>query len=835
MSRLPFSLFCRLALRQLLRDARAGEVRVLFFALLVAVAASTAIGYFGARLNGAMQLRASEFLGADLVLQGGSPARDKQISAGKAAGLQHAHVVEFTSVVGGDSGIQLSSIKAADAAYPLRGQLRSAATPYAEETPGGGPAPGEAWVEARLLAALGLSIGDSIDVGMKTLRMSRVLTYEPDRANNFYSLTPRVLMNIADLQSTGVIQPGSRVSYRDLWRGTPEALAQYRGEVKKTLAANQRLLDTRDGNQQVGGALGKAERYLNMASLVAVLLAGVAVALSASRYAARRLDASALLRCLGLSRHQALGMYCLQLTALGLIAATTGALLGWLAQLGLFRLLQGLMPSEVPAGGMTPALAGIGTGLVALAGFALPPLAALGRVPPLRVLRRDLLPVPPSIWLVYGAALFALGLIMWRLSLDLLLTSALLAGGVFAALLLGGLLLLGLRSLRRVLASAPLAWRLGLGQLLRHPLAAAGQTLAFGLILLAMALVALLRGELLDTWQAQLPNDAPNHFALNILPDERDPFAQRLQAINASSAPLYPVIPGRLTHINGQPVRQLVSKESTAERAVQRDLSLTWAAELPPGNTLSAGHWWQASPAADELPGVSVEAQLADSLKLKLGDLLDFDIGGQQRQARVTSLRAVHWDSFQPNFYMIFQPGTLQGLPATYLTSFYLAPGHDQEVVALSRAFPAVTILQVDALLAQLRSILAQVTWAVEYVLLFVLAAGLAVLFAGLQATLDERIRQGALLRALGAARPLLVKARRIEFGLLGAVSGLLAALGCELITWVLYRYAFDLAWGPHPWLLVVPVVGAVVVGGAGVVGTRRALNASPLVVLREG
>lgn len=834
MTRLPFMRLCALALRQLLRDARASEVRVLFFALLVAVAASTAIGYFGARLNGAMQLRASEFLAADLVLQGSSAAQAAQIDAGTSRGLTHARVVEFTSVVAADAGIQLSSIKAIDPAYPLRGQLRSAATPYGSETPGGGPAAGEAWVEARLLAALGLSLGDSIDVGMKTLRMTRVLTYEPDRAGNFYSLTPRVLMNIADLDATGVIQPGSRVTYRDLWRGEPDTLVQYRQAVEKDLAANQRLLDTRDGNRQIGGALGRAERYLNMASLVAVLLAGVAVALSASRYAARRLDASALLRCLGLSRHQALGLYSLQLAMLGLVAALAGALLGWLAQLGLFALLQGLLPNTVPPGGIAPALAGIGTGLVALAGFALPPLAALGRVPPLRVLRRDLLPVPPSSWLVYGAALFALGLIMWRLSLDLLLTFALLGGGLIAALLLGGLLLLGLRSLRRLLVGSPLPWRLGLGQLLRHPLAAAGQALAFGLILLAMALVALLRAELLDNWQAQLPKDAPNHFALNILPDEREPFAQRLREVNATSAPLYPVIPGRLTHINDQPVQQLVSKESTGDRAVQRDLSLTWAAELPQGNALSEGDWWQTPPPTDGPPAVSVEAELAASLKLKLGDLLTFDIGGEHRQARVSSLRTVHWDSFQPNFYMIFQPGTLQGLPATYLTSFYLAPGHDTDVVALSRAFPAVTILQVDALLGQLRSILAQVTLAVEYVLLFVLAAGLAVLFAGLQATLDERIRQGALLRALGAGRALLVKARRIEFGLLGAASGLLAALGCELITWALYRYAFDLHWAPHPWLLVLPVLGAVLVGGAGVFGTRRALNATPLSVLRE-
>lgn len=834
MARLPLLRLLSLALRQLLRDARAGELRVLFFALLVAVAASTAIGYFGARLNGAMLLRATEFLGADLLLQGSSPARPEQLQAGRDLGLEHARVAEFSSVVAGDKGIQLSSIKAADAAYPLRGELKSAAQPYGSEVSGGGPGPGEAWVEPRLLAALNLKIGDSIDVGMKTLRMTRVLTYEPDRTGNFYSLTPRVLINFADLDATGVVQPGSRVTYRELWRGTPEALADYQKAVKPGLEANQRLQDSRDGNRQIGGALGKAERYLNMASLVAVLLSGVAVALSASRFASRRFDASALLRCLGLSRRQALLLFSLQLAMLGLLASLSGALLGWLAQLGLFYLLDGLLPTVVPAGGVMPALAGIGTGLVALAGFALPPLAALGRVPPLRVLRRDMLPVPPSSWLVYGAALLALALIMWRLSLDLLLTFALLSGGLLAALLLGGLLLLGLQSLRRLLAGASLPWRLGLGQLLRHPLAAAGQSLAFGLILMSMALIALLRGELLDTWQNQLPKDAPNYFALNILPADKAAFADRLKDFSALGAPLYPVIPGRLTEINGEPVRQIVSKESSGDRAIQRDLSLTWAAELPAGNTLTAGSWWSEQP-ADALPAVSVEAKVAESLKLKLGDRLLFSVGGMNREVRVTSLRAVNWDNFQPNFFMIFEPGTLKDLPTTYLTSFYLAPGHDQQIVELSRAFPAVTILQVEALLAQLRSILAQVTLAVEYVLLFVLAAGLAVLFSGLQATLDERIHQGALLRALGAERRLLVKTRRIEFGLLGAASGLLAALGCELVSLVLYRYAFDLAWSPHPWLLILPVVGAVLVGGAGIFGTRRALNATPLTVLREG
>ena len=834
MARLPLVRLLSLALRQLLRDARAGELRVLFFAVLVAVAASTAIGYFGARLNGAMVLRATEFLGADLVLEGSSPAREEQIRVGNELGLKHAQIVEFSSVIATDNGIQLSSIKAADDAYPLRGQLKSAAQPYGEEQPGGGPKSGQAWVEPRLLTALDLKVGDDIDVGSKTVKITRVLTYEPDRAGNFYSLTPRVLINLDDLQATGIVQPGSRVSFRELWRGEAPALQSYRDVIQPGLEANQRLLDGRDGNQQIGGALGKAERYLNMASLVAVLLAGVAVALSATRFANRRFDASALLRCLGLSRRETLWLFSLQLAMLGLLASVTGALLGWLAQLGLFALLHDLLPTDVPPGGVMPALAGMGTGLVALAGFALPPLAALGRVPPLRVLRRDILPIPASTWTVYGAALLALGLIMWRMSLDLVLTFALLGGGVIAALILGSLLLLGLKGLRRGLARASLPWRLGLGQLLRQPLAAAGQALAFGLILLSMALIALLRGELLDTWQSQLPKDAPNYFALNILPTDKDTFGARLHELQAHAAPIYPVVPGRLISINGEPVQEIVTKDSSGDKAVQRDLSLTWAADLPEGNELTAGQWWSAQP-PQGVPGVSVEAKVAESLKLKLGDHLVFTVAGVNREAQVTSLRSINWDNFQPNFFMIFQPGTLQDLPTTYLTSFYLAPGHDTQIIELSRSFPAVTILPIDALLEQLRSILAQVTIAIEYVLLFVLAAGMTVLFSGLQSTLDERIRQGALLRALGAERQLLIKARRIEFGLLGATSGLLAALGAELVSLVLYRYAFDLPWHPHPWLLLLPVLGAVMVGGAGVFGTRRALNASPLTVLREG
>ncbi|WP_341460831.1 FtsX-like permease family protein, partial [Ectopseudomonas oleovorans] len=403
MKRVPVTRLFSLAARQLLRDARAGELRVLFFALLVAVAASSAIGYFSARLNDAMLLRASEFLAADLRLSGSSPASQEQIDAGLKLGLDHAQAVEFSSVVAAADGIQLASVKAANSRYPLRGELRSAAEPYAPEEVGSGPRPGEAWAEARLMVALNLKIGDELEIGAKTLRLSRVLTYDPDTAGDFYSLTPHVLMHLDDLAATEVVQPGSRVRFRELWRGDADTLAAYRQAVEAGLEPNQRLDDARDGNRQVGGALGRAERYLNLASLAAVLLAGVAVALSSARFAARRFDASALLRCLGLSRREALALFGLQLALLGLVACLIGALLGWAGQHVLFYLLRGLIPDDLPPADLWPALAGMATGLVALAGFALPPLAALGRVPPLRVLRRDMLPLPASSWLVYGA------------------------------------------------------------------------------------------------------------------------------------------------------------------------------------------------------------------------------------------------------------------------------------------------------------------------------------------------------------------------------------------------------------------------------------------------
>ncbi|MFB0963121.1 MAG: ABC transporter permease, partial [Pseudomonas sp.] len=508
----------------------------------------------------------------------------------------------------------------------------------------------------------------------------------------------------------------------------------------------------------------------------------------------------------------------------------------WLAQLALFELLAGLLPEDIPAGSLKPFFTGIATSIVMLAGFALPPLIALGRIAPLRVLRRDLLPVAPATWLLYGCVLLALAALMWQLNLDIRLTSALLVGGGSAAVVLGAGLFFGLKSLRFWLAKRSLAWRLSLGHLLRYPLNSVGQIMAFALILLSMALIVLLRSELLDNWQAQLPQQAPNHFAINILPAQQGDFSATLNSISSNTAPLYPVILGRLTKINEQVATDLIDPEARVMRTLQRDLNLTWTDQLPKDNEVVAGQWWpsNAVAAASAAPyQVSVENDLAKELGVTVGDRLTFHIGGTDYPAQIVSLRTVDWNSMQPNFFVIFNPEQMGNAAHTYMTSFYLPEHAEQQRIDLAKAFPSVSILQVDAVLRQLRDILAQVTLAIELILLFVLAAGITVLIAGLHSTLTERVQQGALIRALGGSRQLLLGSQRNEFALIGACSGLLAWLGCEISSFMLYRFAFDLAWQPHPWLIVLPILGALLITAVGMLGTRQVLQSSPLQILR--
>ncbi|OYQ87438.1 ABC transporter permease [Wohlfahrtiimonas chitiniclastica] len=830
MHKMGLSELCRLAWRQLWREFKAGELRILWIALMLTVTISTAIGYFGTRLQGSMNARAGEFLAADLVVRGSMPLNAAQVAM-NTEGLTHAHTVNFSTVVFNDDDMQLVSIKAADSHYPLRGtltiELPESSTPVAIDQ---GPARGEIWVENRLLYALNLTLGQTIEIGQLPLRISNILVDTPDRAGGFYSLNPFGLMNIDDLAATGAVQPGSRVTHRDLWAGDADAIDRLHQALSPTLAPHQSLLTPKDGNEQINGALSRAQTYLNLASLVGILLSSVAIALAANQFAARRYDDSALLRALGMPKNAVLALYGMMLMYLGIMGAIIGAVFGYGVQWGLLALLSNVIKGDLPAGGLLPAISGMSTGLIVLLGFALPPLAALGRTPPIRVLREDAVPVPFKNFVVYGLAIAALFLIMWQLSLNLMLTLALLGGALLMVLVLGFVLYGVVRLLRKSLQSASFIWRMALGETLRHPMRSMGQMVAFGIILMTMALVLMLRSELLQDWREQLPKDAANHFALNIAPLQKDDFAKALGEQASNVSPFYPVVMGRLTAVNGHNVKATEFVSDRAKNAIDRDLNLTWSEDLPKGNEVVAGQWW---PSIDVVNGVSLDADLAQGLGVMLNDTLTFVIAGQARDYTVTSLRSIDWQTIEPNFFVIFAPDSMKDAPVTYLTSFYWPEGQTRALIEVMKGFPTVTLLDLQALITQLNDILQQVTLAIEYILVLVLAAGIVVLLAGLQTTLAERLKQGAILRVLGANRRILLKSQGIEFALMGGLSGLLAVLGSELISYLLYHYLLDLSWQPHIRLWLLPLMGAMLITAMGMLSARSVTQVSPLTILR--
>jgi putative ABC transport system permease protein len=824
----------RLAMRLLLRNRRSGEQRILVAALVIAVAASTAIGFFTDRLGRGMANQSADFLGADLALLSPRPVDAAWINKARATGLQAIETLQFASVVVSGDDLLLSSVKAVQDGFPLRGSMRTAAAPFAADTETNAlPRPGEAWVAPRLLTTLGLQVGDSVEVGAHRLAITRVITFEPGQVGSPFGIAPRLLMHMTDVPATGVVQPGSRLSYQYLFAGREVDVTKFRGWLEHRLGPSHELIGVKEGRRAVGSALERAERYLGLSVLAAIVLAGVAVGMAARRYSERHFDMSAMLRCMGATQRDLLGLYLPQLLVLGLAASAIGCFLGWLAQYGLLYLLADLLPAAPSAPRPWPLLAGFATGLITLAGFALPPVMRLKDVPPLRVLRRDLLPLPSRAWLVYGAALCAIVAVMWRYTDSWPLTLAVLAGGIALAALLGLLALLLLWLSRHLNNRVGVAWRFGLNNLWRRRRGSVSQILAFGLTLMAMAVVALVRTDLMTTWQRQLPADAPNHFAFNILPDQVDGFRAFMEEAGVATAQLYPMTRGRLVEINGTAVRQAVTKEARSDNALNRELNLTWTTELQQDNQILAGRWWQ--PQDTDKPRVSVESKLAERMGIELGDDLGFAVGAERFDATVASIRSVQWDSFRPNFYMVFPPQVIEQFPATYMTSFYLDKDGKSLLRELVGLYPAVTVLEMDRVLEQVGRIFQQVTLAVEYVLVFTLLAGFAVLFAVLQASQDERLYEGALLRALGGSRRQLRAGHLAEFTALGALAGLLAAMGTECLAFVLYSEVLHLEYSfQWPVWILAPVAGALLIGAAGYRATRAVVERSPMLLLHN-
>lgn len=823
-----------LSLRMLLRDWRAGELRVLAAALVVAVAGVTSVSFFTDRIRLALELQATELLGADLVITSDRPL-GLAIADSVPDALQTARIVEFPSMAISAEGSQLVAIKAVSAHYPLRGNLRISREMFAPDNVADGvPAPGTAWLESRLMGMLGVGVGDSVTLGETDFRIAAILTGEPVTDGGLlFSVAPRVMFNLDDLAATGLVQPASRLRYRFLFAGETREVESFRALVETRLAVGERIEGVEDAQPQVREALERARSFLGLAALVSVLLAGVAVAMSARRFIARHLDGCAVMRCLGARQAVILRLFGMQLLWLGLIAVAAGSLIGYLAQYGLERVLDEVVQLTLPAPSARPLALGFMTALVTLLGFAMPPLLHLRNVPALRVLRRELGGVSGAGMLVYAAGTLAMtSLIFWHTG-DLRLALTILFGAAAAlatlALVAAGLLLL----LRRLRPRFGARWRFSLLSLTQRSGTAVIQMMAFGLGIMVLLLLLVVRGDLLREWEGSLPPDAPNRFLINIQPDQVDALGEFFVARRQEAPTVFPMVRGRLVAIGERRVVPESYADDRAQRLVRREFNLSWAADMQEDNRIAAGRWWREDEHGE--PVVSVESGLAETLGIRLGDRLVFDIAGAEAVVTVTSLRDVEWDSFRANFFVLTPPGVLDEFPVHYISSLHVPPAQFTVLNDLVRSFPNITVIDIAAIMAQVRLIMDRVAMAVEYVFLFTLLSGLLVMYAAVHATLDERIRETVLLRTLGAPRAQLMRGLIVEFTSLGLLSGLVAATAASLLGWLLATRVFQLAYVPSPTLWLVGVlVGGVGVGLAGVLGTRFVLNAPPVKALRE-
>lgn len=822
------------ALRSLWRELRSGELKVLLWGLIVGVAAFTSVGLFTDRIRLAMEQQASEMLAADLALEARAPFPDAWRTEAGNRGLDTAQVQEFRSVILGNDRLQLSEIKALGTGYPLRGELRIGTHPFGAGDPvQGPPPPGEVWAENRLLQLLGLELGDRVKVGRSEMTVSGLILFEPDRGGNLFNIAPRLMMNGADLAATGLIGVGSRVEYRLLLAGERRQIQAFRDWVEPKLRQGDRLLGREDSGRQLSTALERAERFLGLASLVALLLAAVGIAMAAHRYARRHRDASAVLRCLGASRNRVAGIFVLQLLVLGFTGALIGALFGYLAQFGLGLILADLFERALPHPSLIPIGRGLLAGLITLAGFALPPLLALRNTPPLRVLRSDL-PAPRlGLAAAYGPAVAALLVLMGWQAQDWQLT-LMVFGGSLATLLMMALAAWALvHALRRLNVRGGISWRYGLANIPRRAEISVLQMVAFGLGLSVLLLLSLVRTDLLTTWRDSLPPDAPNHFLINVQRDQLEPLKVFFREREQPPPVFDPMVRGRLTQINGQAVSPEDYPEGRPQRLVRREFNLSWSAEPIGHNQVVDGDWWQNPPS--DIGQWSVETGIAETLGIELGDTLRYEVAGQPIDGVVTNLRTVQWDSFKVNFFVAAPPGLLPQGQASFITAFHLPAGRGELMVELVRQFPNVTDIDVNALMQRVRLIIDRVILSVEFVSVFTLLAGLVVLYAGIQSSLDERLHETAILRTLGAVRRQIRQALAAEFLALGALAGLLAALAAWVVGSVLAFQLFELPYAANPWLWPAGILGgALGMGLAGLWGTASVVRQPPLTSLRR-
>jgi len=833
--------FLRLGWRTLWRDLRAGELRLLIVAVTLAVAALASVGFFADRLQGGLQRDALQLLGGDAVVASDSPTPEAFVDKARALGLAHVTTVTFPTMgrasdaQGGAS--RLVALKSVEPGYPLRGSLRVADGPGAPDAPTRDiPARGEVWVDAPLLEALDLKPGDALLLGDAQLRIARTIAIEPDRGAGFMSFAPRAMVNAADLPATGLVQPASRLTYRFAVAGAPQAAKAFSAwaaqEAARPGVHGVRVESLDSGRPEMRQTLDRAQKFLNLVALLAALLSAVAVALAARGFANGHLDAAALLRVLGQSQRTIALAYVVEFALAGLAASALGVLLGFGVHYLFVLLLAGLVEAALPAPSLWPVAFGLGLGLTLLFAFGLPPVLQLAQVPPLRVIRRDLGGLKPASLAVLGLGVAGFAALLLAVSSDLVL-GLIAVGGFAGAVALFALLAWGaVKLLRRSVneATAPRWLVLATRQISARPAYAVVQVSSLAVGLLALVLLVLLRTDLISSWRQATPPDAPNRFVINVMPDQAESFQQALKDAGVRRYDWYPMVRGRLVAVNGRAVGPADYTEDRAKRLVDREFNLSNAAEAPAHNQIVAGRW-----TPGEQGAVSVEQGIAETLGLQLGDRLRFDIGGVLSEARITSLRKVDWGSMRANFFVMYPVARLgDDVPVTYLAA-YRAPEAKGFDNALVRQFPNITNVDMGSTLAQVQRVLDQVIRAVEFLFGFTLAAGLVVLFAAVTATREERAREFAIMRAVGARASLLRQVQRAELAGVGLLAGVLASTVAVVVGWALARYAFDFRWTASPLVpLAGGAAGALLALLAGWWGLREVLRRPVVETLRR-
>ena len=861
--------FWALGWRTLWRDLRSGELRLLMVAVTLAVAALTAVGFFSDRLQAGLQRDARQLLGGDAVVVSDNPPAAPWVEQADRLKLRHVLTLTFPTMGRADDAqggaTRLVALKAVGDGYPLRGQLRLArdAADREGQPTSGIPERGTVWVDAALLEALALKSGDALLLGDARFRIAELIALEPDRGTGFMTFAPRVMLNAADLRATGLVQPASRITYRLAVAGDEPAVRQYltwaEAEVKKPEVHGVRLESLGSGRPEMTRTLDRAEKFLSLVALLAALLSAVAVALAARGFAARHLDDCAMLRVLGLPQRAIAGAYTVEFVLVGLAASAAGVLIGYAVHHVFVALLAGLVDAALPPPSVWPVLFGIGIGLTLLVAFGLPPVLQLAQVPPLRVLRRDVGALKPASLAVLGLGVAGFAALLLAVSSDLTLGLIAVGGFAGAAAVFALLSWVAVKGLRRAVneQTAPRWLVLATRQMSARPAYAVVQISSLAVGLLALVLLVLLRTDLISSWRAATPADAPNRFVINVMPDQGEAFRATLKDAGVTKMDWYPMFRGRLVAINGKPVNPTDFSDDRAQRLVDREFNLSHAAERPPHNEISAGRWQP-----NEAGAVSVEQGLAETLGLKLGDRMTFDIAGTPAEGKITSLRKVDWASMHANFFVMFPLAEMPDMPITYIAA-YRAPeiwpprasasreslppegaratlgrpgggaaGFDN---ALVRQFPNITNVDMSATLAQVQRVLDQVIRAVEFLFGFTLMAGLIVLFAAVSATREERAREFAIMRAVGASSRLLGDVQRAELVGVGLLAGFLASAVAVGVGWAMARYAFEFNWTASPWVpLAGSAVGAVLALVAGWWGLRDVLRRPVVETLRR-